>query len=212
MSVKTLHWEPLAVVVVGTVLAKLFETRYRFVSPEIGVTAFIIALVLALVILLLSANRNWQGYESIAILVFCAFLTFVAITATGNVVSFALIHRGSEVDGLRLIGTVIWVWVMNVLTFAVWYWALDRGGPHGRDTLDRGSLDLLFQAMTVPELEGWKPTFITYIFFSFCTSTAFSPTDTVPLTDRAKLLMMAQALISLTVITVVASRAIGLLS
>ena len=212
MSLKTLHWEPLSVIIFLTLAAKVFEARYRFVSAEIGTAAFVISLVLALAILILSANRQARRVEGVISFVFCLFLTYVACTALYNIINFALLHRAGEVDGLRLIASVIWLWMLNVLTFAVWYWNLDRGGPHGRDTLGHGTLDLLFQATTLPELEGWKPSFISYIFFSFCTSTAFSPTDTVPLTDRAKLLMMAQSLISLTILTVVASRAIGLLS
>jgi hypothetical protein len=210
--IKKLHWEPLVVIIVAGVTARLFESRYRFVSQEAGYAEFVIALILALAVLVLSTNRAWHRIETGAVLAFCVFLTYIACVATAHIVSFALTHRAGEVDGLRLIVSVIWVWMLNVLTFAVWYWQLDSGGPHGRDTLGRGKLDLLFTPMTLPELGSWKPSFLSYVFFSFCTSTAFGPADTVPLTDRAKVLMMAESLMSLTILTVVASRAIGLLS
>jgi hypothetical protein len=101
------------------------------------------------------------------------------------------------------------VWLVNVLTFSVWYWEIDDGGPLHRL---RGyqSSDLLFPQKTTGNDE-WMPHFVDYLFLSFNTSTAFSPTDTLALSMRIKLLMMVQALISLTVIAIIAARAINTL-
>ena len=89
-------------------------------------------------------------------------------------------------------------------------WRLDGGGPHARDIADRHSAGaFLFPQMTRPPEEnpGWSPEFLDYLFLAFNTSTAFSPTDTAVLTRWAKVLMMTQSIISLTVIAILAARA-----
>ncbi len=111
------------------------------------------------------------------------------------------------------------LWVNNMLIFASWYWRLDAGGPHARD-LQESHTDgaFLFPQMTLtPELriemgeDGWRPGFVDYLFLAFNTSTAFSPTDVPVLSRWAKVLMMIQALISLTTIALLAARAVNIL-
>ena len=110
------------------------------------------------------------------------------------------------------------LWATNVLVFAVWYWRLDAGGPHQRDMrAGHPSGSFLFPQMTfrdddIPaEWKGWSPNFIDYLFLAFNTSTAFSPTDVPVLSRWAKVLTMAQASISLTVVAVLAARAVNIL-
>jgi hypothetical protein len=96
------------------------------------------------------------------------------------------------------------------------FWALDRGGPAARGLIPEQKSDFLFtqQQTTVDPAKflHWSPGFIDYLFLAFTNATAFSPSDTFPLTVRAKLLMMAEAAISLATIALVASRAVGILS
>jgi hypothetical protein len=93
------------------------------------------------------------------------------------------------------------------------YWQIDRGGPGVRANKEGRKPDWLFPQEGAPEdaSPDWRPTFIDYLFLGYCTATAFSPTDALPLTARAKMLMMLQSLISLVTIVVVASRAINIL-
>ena len=112
------------------------------------------------------------------------------------------------------------IWLTNVLVFALWYWHLDAGGPNERDRRPghcHGSF--LFPQMTMSEerlaeagQSEWFPGFVDYLFLAFNSSTALSPADTAVLSRWAKLLMMIQAIISLTVIAVLAARAINTLS
>jgi hypothetical protein len=103
--------------------------------------------------------------------------------------------------------------------FALWYWRLDAGGPHGRDSrLRHAEGAFLFPQMTMlPEAkiaagqQTWSPNFLDYLFLAFNTSTAFSPTDTPALTRWAKMLMMIQSMISLTVLALLAARAVNIL-
>jgi hypothetical protein len=105
------------------------------------------------------------------------------------------------------------LWIVNILTFALWYWELDAGGPGHRHRAGYHSTDFVFPQFTIDaEAAGrWCPQFIDYLFLSFNTSTAFSPTDTLVLSHRAKLLLMLQALISLAVLAIIAARAINTL-
>jgi len=108
------------------------------------------------------------------------------------------------------------LWISNVLVFALWYWRLDAGGPHQRDQRGRHSDGaFLFPQMAEPTPtlrdRNWSPHFIDYLFLAFNTSTAFSPTDTPVLSRWAKLLTMIQSLISLLIVAILVSRAIGLL-
>ena len=125
-------------------------------------------------------------------------------------------HRESPT---ALLVSATCLWTTNVLVFALWYWRLDAGGPHGRDAR-LGHVDgaFLFPQMTMlPEAKAtaeqqmWSPNFIDYLFLAFNTSTAFSPTDTPPLARWGKVLMMLQSIISLTVLALLAARAVNIL-
>jgi uncharacterized membrane protein len=111
------------------------------------------------------------------------------------------------------------IWTSNILVFALWYWRLDAGGPHGRDTrLSHVAGAFLFPQMTMlTEVKAstgqqtWSPNFLDYLFLAFNTSTAFSPTDTPALARWGKVLMMLQSIISLTVLAILAARAVNIL-
>ena len=106
------------------------------------------------------------------------------------------------------------LWVTNVVVFALWYWMLDAGGPLKRDC-GRMSLEssFLFPQMLSKERrhESWTPHFMDYLFLAFNTSTAFSPTDTAVLSRWAKFGTMLQSLISLTIVALLAARAVNVL-
>lgn len=129
-----------------------------------------------------------------------------------------LLPSGKE-KAEQLLRSAALLWLTNILVFALWYWRLDAGGPHARDERDAHSNGaFLFPQMTmlrrVEQATGqvrWSPHFVDYLFLAFNTSTAFSPTDTPVLTRWAKVLMMLQSLISLTVIAILAARAVNIL-
>ena len=125
-------------------------------------------------------------------------------------------HRQAPQDLLRSAAAL---WVTNILVFASWYWRLDAGGPREREL--RGVHTdgaFLFPQMTLDRQakrdmgeQCWSPGFVDYLFLAFNTSTAFSPTDCPVLSTWAKLLMMIQALISLTTVALLAARAVNIL-
>lgn len=148
-------------------------------------------------------------------------LVNAVITAAliGSVALLVIALPGRRESPARLLVSAASIWLTNVIVFALWYWRLDAGGPHVRDTREEHtSGSFLFPQMTMlPELKeamqqtGWSPHFLDYVFLAFNTSTAFSPTDTPVLTRWAKGMMMVQSAISLTVLAVLAARAINIL-
>jgi Protein of unknown function (DUF1345) len=119
---------------------------------------------------------------------------------------------------VELLCSAVSLWITNILVFALWYWRLDAGGPNHRDQR-MGHPDGAFlfpqmisqDAQAATEAHVWSPNFIDYLFLAFNTSTALSPTDVPVLSRWAKLLMMLQAMISLTVVVLLAARAVNIL-
>jgi uncharacterized membrane protein len=142
----------------------------------------------------------------------------IGVINAANVMSLVLlVHSligGSKVDGRELIVSSIQIWLTNVLVFALWFWEIDRGGPIDRCTPEHEEPDFLFPQMVTPEAArpGWTPTFLDYLYVAFTNATAFSPTDTMPLTVLAKMLMAVESVVSLVTVAVVAARAVNILT
>jgi uncharacterized membrane protein len=111
--------------------------------------------------------------------------------------------------GGQLLRSAAMLWASNILIFAGWYWEIDGNGPVTRHKRGHPAIDFQFpqQAAGKP----FAPGFIDYLFLAFCFATALSPADTAPLTPRAKLLMMAEALISLVVLVLIVARSVNIL-
>ncbi len=124
-----------------------------------------------------------------------------------------------------LLRTGAQIWATNILVFALWFWELDGDGPdaraHASSATEIEGADFLFPQMQLGLVGGgdlrcidrnWKPTFIDYLYLAFTNSTAFSPTDTMPLSRWAKVLMTVEALISLITVAIVVARSINAIS
>lgn len=145
------------------------------------------------------------------------------VLTIGMIGSVVLLIRdlilNDEKRGSQLLVSAACLWATNVLVFTLWYWRLDAGGPHSRDKrLEHTDGSFLFPQMTmlpdIKEAAGetkWSPNFFDYLFLAFNTSTAFSPTDVPILARWAKMLMMVQSVISLTVLALLAARAVNIL-
>jgi hypothetical protein len=138
-------------------------------------------------------------------------VTAVNAVSLGLMVHFLLHHQLQNGRGLVLAGVVLWV--TNVLLFGLWYWELDRGGPVERALSRDATPDFLFPQMSEPRYAppDWMPGLVDYLYVSFTNATAFSPTDTMPLTATAKWLMTVQSLTALVTIGLVVARAVNVL-
>jgi uncharacterized membrane protein len=146
-------------------------------------------------------------------------LGMIAFVSAANIFSLsalskALLHHASSINnGDQLIIAGVVIWLTNFLIFALWYWELDRGGPGKRAAGHDEAPDFLFPQMTDDRIEpiAWRPQFIDYLYVSLTNATAFSPTDTMPLTPMAKSIMGIQSLVSLVTIGLIVSRAVNIL-
>jgi uncharacterized membrane protein len=143
-----------------------------------------------------------------------ALIVLISLANAWSVIQLVLgllrAQLGEDAGPLLASGAAIWL--TNVIAFALWYWEFDRGGPvaraHGRKTVP----DFQFVQMDNPALAGddWEPYFLDYLYLSFTNTTAFSPTDVMPLSRWAKMVMLVQSAVSLATIAVIISRAVSL--
>jgi hypothetical protein len=145
-------------------------------------------------------------------------LIMIAVVSLANAISAILLIRGllrgtESPDATELLKNGAAIWITNMIAFALWYWQMDRGGPVERAKGTHEFPDFLFTQMQAQELApaDWQSSFIDYLYLSFTNATAFSPTDVLPMTVRAKLTMMLQTSVSLCTIALVISRAVNIL-
>ncbi|NNN11849.1 MAG: hypothetical protein HKL83_08330 [Acidimicrobiaceae bacterium] len=124
-----------------------------------------------------------------------------------------LLLHGTMASGTQLFFSALEIWLTNVLVFALWFWEIDRGGPVERSKGSEHYPDFLFPQMTQTGIcsPSWLPNLVDYLYLSLTNATAFSPTDTMPLSPIAKILMGIESLVSLLTVTIVAARAINIL-
>ena len=134
------------------------------------------------------------------------------VTAVQLIALVASLVEGGDRSGWQLLLEALTVWGTNVVTFGLWYWALDRGGPVRRMLPDPPPPDFQFPQQENPQLAqpGWHPRFVDYMYVSFTNAVAFSPTDAMPLTHRVKLLMLVESAVSSLTILLVAARAVNI--
>jgi hypothetical protein len=204
---------PVALAILAVVLLLvLLPERVRLFPTWVPYVVGIAFIVPMAAVGLSAEKARWLRVER-TIMLLIILVTGVGTLATLANLIGAMVRRSTEIGGVQLLTSSITVWVTNVLTFSLLYWQLDRGGPEGRANNASMKLDWLFPQAGAAEHAppDWRPTFVDYLFLGFSTATAFSPTDALPLTSRAKMLMMLESMISLVTIVVVASRAINIL-
>ncbi len=212
MASKSEHrWPASVAVVVAIVLQIVLPNR---VTEGLGPRWLIPVLEGVLLLALLVANPGHIDRESSLLrgmsLILIALITLANVVALGELVNALLEH--TTAGGRSLVFASVPIWLTNVIAFGLWYWELDRGGVAARLRQDHRRPDFLFPQMSNPgSAPDWTPDFLDYLYTSFTNATAFSPTDTMPLTAWSKLLMMVQSLASLLTVALVVSRAVNIL-
>ena len=212
------RWDPeprwpafIAIVAVGGLYAGL--PSYLIVGPHWLFPAIVLALLVPTVISHGTGHHRINRFFGFTV---STVLTVGMFASVGLLVRALPGHKEKPTD---LLLSASFLWITNIFVFALWYWRLDAGGPHGRDKrFGHPEGAFLFPQMTMtPEAKtaaaehGWSPNFADYLFLAFNTSTAFSPTDVPVLARWAKLLMMLQSLVSLTILVLLAARAVNIL-
>jgi uncharacterized membrane protein len=204
-------WEPQLVVLVAIGIDFALPNRLtlfgRWLLPGVEAT-----LLLALVLVTPHPRLRHSRLRRRLALGMTGFVSLVNAVSLVLLVHFLL--KGKSESGRQLILAGGGLWLTNILLFGLWYWEIDRGGPLARRTDAPADPDFLFPQMSEPEFapSDWDPGLVDYLYVSFTNAAAFSPTDTMPLTQQAKALMGAQSLIALVTIGLVVARAVNILS
>ena len=203
---------PPSLAVVAALFLYITLPPHLTLGPPWLMPMLVVALLIPLVIIgPLRTGRPSLLWRSIGVSV-------IALVNAANIASLALLVRtlltaGNKETGVQLLVSGAAIWLTNILVFGLWFWEIDRGGPQARLNASQRHADFLFPQMLSPQSApiGWRPKFADYLYLGFTNATAFSPTDTMPLTPGAKALMTIEAVISLLTIALVAARAVNIL-
>jgi hypothetical protein len=200
----------IALAIVG--LIALLPRRYHLVPSWFAYLGSLFILLPMLLVWMTHGNARWRRFERVA--EFVGVGTALVLNSTNLLVAaYNLVEHPGKLEPVNLFYTSIAVWTGNILIFTLIYWLVDGGGPDARLSHKSPYPDFDFPAMdeSAPVPPNWEPGIVDYLFLGFTTSTAFSPTEAMPLTSRAKLLVILQSFISLITIAIVAARTINIL-
>jgi hypothetical protein len=213
------HWEAapavLVVIVLQLMLAVISYMRdwKLWGLPWWVWTIAVVPEVVLLTALAWDRARHWLeriGHRRNASLALLAIISaenaFALVALIGSLVG------GHETSGGQLLLKGTTIWGTNVIVFGLWFWVVDQGGPVRRFEPNPPPADFLFPQYDNPQPGGpvWRPHLFDYVYVSFTNSIAFSPTDTLPLTRRAKMLMLSESTVSAVAILLVAARAVNI--
>ncbi|HSX45770.1 MAG TPA: hypothetical protein VLG27_02065 [Candidatus Saccharimonadia bacterium] len=205
-------WHVQLTMLIAIILQILLQDRFVF-----GSRPLLIAIEVALLIALSFTTPKEPIFRSLS----RRINVFALIALTGLANGYALVEvarrlleSGRIHDGRGLILTAVNIYLTNIIIFGLWYWEMDGGGPGRRRQTAKQEQDFLFPQNQNEDYKHpkWHPTFVDYLYVSSTNAMAFSPTDTLPLSRRAKLMMLAQAVVSLVAVALVAARAVNILS
>jgi hypothetical protein len=188
---------------------------YSLVSERLTIGPPWLMLALALVAIAAIYVLRWRGLHTSRRLVAVGMLVVATLAVAGSAVFLLVSPSVADLSPLELLRGALLLWASNILTFALWYWEIDGGGPVHR--LLRGSppsTDFAFPPQQQAAMSGqkdldWAPQLIDYVFLAFTSSSTFGPTDTLVMARRAKILMMLQSSLSLVIFGGVVARAVG---
>ncbi len=183
----------------------------------VGPTWLLPALIVVLLVPTIMTHRT--GRHSLNHALGILINAIITIALIGSVVLLVTALPSHRDEPLRLLGSGAALWLTNVLVFALWYWRLDGGGPTVRDQRrEFGSRSFVFPQMQIEKVERgrfsverWRPGFVDYLFIAFTQSSTFGPTDAPLLARWAKALAMCQIFVSLSIVVLLISRAVGIL-
>jgi uncharacterized membrane protein len=199
---------PGAVALLSIGASYLALSDYVTVAPRFWLPG----LMALLVVVLLGAHA--RGRYRLARTI--SFVLLGVVSASLVLREFFLVTTlsGRGASAFSVLVDAVLIWVSTVVTFAVWYWEIDGGGPGERTRETHASEDFLFPQITQQNGEeaiGWAPDFLDYLFVSFTTSATFGPTDTPVLSRRGKALTVVQCMLSLVVVIVLVAWAVDTL-
>jgi hypothetical protein len=206
LALSAAKWPPAAALISLLSLIALFPEKYGLLPGWVKWPIWFVVLVLILLSTFAHISPLLRRLEGPLTFWLLALLTTLVAFDVAHLVGL-VVSGNKELHGLNLLSTASALWLSNLVIFSLWYWLLDRGGP-----------DLRLRGFPVPpdlqfptHPDKWTPGFVDYVFVAFNTSMAFSPTDTAPVSARAKGMMMLQSFLSLVTLVIAAARAVNIL-
>ncbi len=212
-SIGESRWPPVVALLVYMVLNITIRIWLPHDSP-VRVSWLIPAIEAVLLALLLFGNpsrlRKHTQRVHWAAVALVVVLVAAALWATALLVYDLIKGHGVSNSPTQLLASGAIVWLGNNLSFAMLYWLIDSGGPIARSR-NPAPVDFAFTQHMSPELAppGWRPVFLDYLHLGFTNATAFSPTDVMPLTHRAKYTMLVQSTVALALFGLIVARAVN---
>jgi uncharacterized membrane protein len=205
-------WHAQIAMLLAIVLQLLLPDRFVF-----GSRYLLISIELILLVAMSFTTPKEKIFKSLSRRINVSLL--IILTGIANAyallqIARKLLESGHINDGRELVLSAVNIFITNIIVFGLLYWEMDGGGPGRRRAIDKSEQDFLFPQNQDENFKhpDWMPTFIDYVYVASTNAMAFSPTDTLPLTRRAKLLMLVQATLSLVTIGLVAARAVNILN
>jgi uncharacterized membrane protein len=211
------RWPVLLALMSAIALQRAIPERYTLVPrwPLVAMELLLLVILLTLNPLKLDKPTNLGKVTTYVLL---AAITFDN-TASAIVLDFHIITGRVSNDAAVLLGSGAAVFVTNIIAFGIWYWEIDLGGPFARAGVTERAPKRLYPDFMFPQMDArqlapddWEPRFLDYLYLSLTNVMAFSPTDTMPLTRRAKAMMAIQSLVAVSTIALVFARAVNVLS
>ncbi|HEY7321845.1 MAG TPA: hypothetical protein VIE89_30115 [Candidatus Binatia bacterium] len=206
------RWPPaLAIVLVLFLLATL-PGHVTALPVWVSYAAALAVLVPMAAVGLAAKNTLWLGIERKMTILLGGAYVANTIAELADMIGLITIHPSGN-NAFSLLSSSVAIWLANVVTFSLLYWQIDGGGPIVRASHLNVKPDWVFAQPATPEdlPPDWRPFFLDYLYLGYNTATAFSPTDALPLTRRAKMLMMTESTISLLTMVIILSRAINII-
>ncbi len=206
------RWPPALALVVVLCLAAALPGHVYVLPIWCSYLATLAVLVPMVTVALTKGSTLWLRIERTMIILLAVVYVANTIAELADMIGMITLHPSGG-NAFSLLSSSVAIWVANVLTFSLLYWQIDRGGPYARASKLSVKPDWVFPQPATPEdlPPDWRPLFLDYLYLGYNTATAFSPTDALPLTRRAKMLMMIESTISLLTMVIVLSRAINVL-
>jgi hypothetical protein len=206
------RWPPALAILVVLLLLAALPGHVLMLPVWVSYLAAFAVFVPMAGVALTKGNTLWLGIERAMIILLAAAYVANTIAEVADMIGAITLHPSGN-NAFSLLSSSVAIWVANVLTFSLLYWQIDQGGPYARASNLSVKPDWVFPQPAAPEdlPPDWRPLFLDYLYLAYNTATAFSPTDAMPLTHRAKMLMMIESTISLLTMVIILSHAINVL-
>jgi hypothetical protein len=209
------RWPAWIALVVVAILYEALPPIFYW-GPRGLMISLVVILITPMIITFWRSNMRLSRYFGLSVIILVTIYMIISI------IRLIIAVLKGYIGPQHLLTSALALWSVNILIFALWYWSLDAGGQTQREAIEgkkitaflfpQAQMSLMQTSHVSHTIKQWQPHFIDYLFLAFNTSTAFSPTDTPVLSRWAKCMSMVQAIISLTIVIMLAARAVNILN